>query len=871
VEDEADHSGEYASFSSLGNRNGHGNGNGNGNGNGANTSGEQSYDYAAEESLVRRAQMAQKGSGGGVGGHARRVSDTTARRRKGREGDLPYRPGEEDEVYSDDSGGEGEGIVRGGALDARADTRGKRAEKGEGYLGMGLGLQPRARRKGRRSGDVSYAEGESEEEHENENGMGNLDLRGHSPFAASMVNGNARSPTPASLIRAITPQVNRRSPMPMPQTPSRRRQPPTSRTVVTNLLHGVVTALRFVVDLVSSLLNALVVHPIRTAFGSGKSIVRTARRDWWKYILGLVVLSLLIRLADRPWRSTGKYTAPEVPPSSMDELISRLTQIEQALSSLSASSNALERADAEGRGERETITSRVGELESSIAQERRHREVTRTEGQKGFQDIRGEVEGLRSEVRSLVSRVTEQEKGVSSARSAAQTLVAVGKEVEALKARVGAVEQDVRDALDDGRMRRALERILPSEMPVRVNKGGSIDVDPAFWTEMKRVLIGRGEVESMVRNVIGSAGGAQGGNGGDREASQGIREEELEAWGERLVAKKTKDGAIISRSDFLRLLDAEVTNLRQVMEDMSRKAPAPAPPSSGKSSTPSTVTIKSSKGDDLTSLLQGLIDAALLRYSKDTIARPDYALFSAGGRVVPSITTDTLVMRRSGAFGRYVLGKKDVEGLPPARALHPDNSVGSCWPFKGNQGQLGVLLSRRAVVCDVTIEHAPSEVAHDVSTAPRNVEVVSDTAQTALPGKIMPRKSSRGADARSLPVSILTRRSGDWSKAPRTRPTSRSISQRTLLQSESTAVIPHSVHLEQVTRVNADSRALAGRLSLLRRTTSSLPMSRTTHRSLIMSRRSRSIRRSSTSGWTSGSSFSECRVTGARISLVCTG
>jgi SUN domain-containing protein 1/2 len=107
-------------------------------------SGEQSYDYAAEDSIVRRAQMSQKGSGGG--GHARRVSDTTARRRKGREGDMPYRPGEEDEVYSDDSGGEGEGIVRGGALDARADTRGKRAEKGEGYLGMGLGLQPRARR-----------------------------------------------------------------------------------------------------------------------------------------------------------------------------------------------------------------------------------------------------------------------------------------------------------------------------------------------------------------------------------------------------------------------------------------------------------------------------------------------------------------------------------------------------------------------------------------------------------------------------------------------------------------------------------------------------------------------------------------------------
>jgi hypothetical protein len=124
--------------------------------------------------------------------------------------------------------------------------------------------------------------------------------------------------------------------------------------------------------------------------------------------------------------------------------------------------------------------------------------------------------------------------------------------------------------------------------------------------------------------------------------------------------------------------------------------------------------------------VQDMIDAALLRYSKDTLARTDYALFTAGGRVVPSITSDTLVLKPVSALSKWLGGKRDVEGRPPATALHPDTSVGSCWPFQGGQGQLGVLLSRRAVITEITVEHAAKELALDVSTAPKAIEVVSE-------------------------------------------------------------------------------------------------------------------------------------------------
>jgi SUN domain-containing protein 1/2 len=135
--------------------------------------------------------------------------------------------------------------------------------------------------------------------------------------------------------------------------------------------------------------------------------------------------------------------------------------------------------------------------------------------------------------------------------------------------------------------------------------------------------------------------------------------------------------------------------------------------------------LKSSGGSDPTPLLHDMITAALLKYSKDTLALPDYALFTAGARIVPSITTDTLVMRSANVLERTLLGRKNVEGRSPATALHPDISVGNCWPFKGDQAQLGVLLTRRIVVTAITIEHASKDVALDVSTAPREVQVVS--------------------------------------------------------------------------------------------------------------------------------------------------
>ena len=52
--------------------------------------------------------------------------------------------------------------------------------------------------------------------------------------------------------------------------------------------------------------------------------------------------------------------------------------------------------------------------------------------------------------------------------------------------------------------------------------------------------------------------------------------------------------------------------------------------------------IKSSDGTDVTALIADLVDSATSIRSKDTIAKPDYALHSGGARIIPSLTTQRL-------------------------------------------------------------------------------------------------------------------------------------------------------------------------------------------------------------------------------------
>ena len=140
----------------------------------------------------------------------------------------------------------------------------------------------------------------------------------------------------------------------------------------------------------------------------------------------------------------------------------------------------------------------------------------------------------------------------------------------------------------------------------------------------------------------------------------------------------------------------------------------------------STVTIKSTDGHDITALIHQMVDSVTSNWSKDVLARPDFALHSAGAHIIPSLTSATYSISPEGVFGKaagFITGSGYASGLSPINALHPHNYAGRCWPFEGTEGQLGVKLARRTYISDITIDHVAKEVAFDLRSTPRQMEV----------------------------------------------------------------------------------------------------------------------------------------------------
>ncbi|KAI0264452.1 hypothetical protein BC834DRAFT_956783 [Gloeopeniophorella convolvens] len=138
------------------------------------------------------------------------------------------------------------------------------------------------------------------------------------------------------------------------------------------------------------------------------------------------------------------------------------------------------------------------------------------------------------------------------------------------------------------------------------------------------------------------------------------------------------------------------------------------------------LSIKAPDGQDVTELLGHLVDTAMTRYSKDTLAKTDFALHSGGASVIPSLTSDTLEIKPQGFRQQLigiVTGNGYAIGRSPITALHHETHSGHCWPFPSDQGQLGVLLAHPVRIEEISIDHVARDVALDMRSAPRKMEV----------------------------------------------------------------------------------------------------------------------------------------------------
>ncbi|KAG6332918.1 hypothetical protein ID866_6171 [Astraeus odoratus] len=168
---------------------------------------------------------------------------------------------------------------------------------------------------------------------------------------------------------------------------------------------------------------------------------------------------------------------------------------------------------------------------------------------------------------------------------------------------------------------------------------------------------------------------------------------------------------------------------KQSVKVPARSSDKPAWWSNTKSgvTTDSGLVIKANDGSDVTSLISQLVNSAVTRVStQDIVSRADFALHSAGARPIPHLTSYTLEMRPTTFRGRvlsWMTGHGREVGRSPITALHQDTHSGMCWPMSGDSGQLGVALASPALISDFTIDHLAKEVAFDLRTAPRDMEV----------------------------------------------------------------------------------------------------------------------------------------------------
>ncbi|KAJ8085749.1 hypothetical protein PM082_004567 [Marasmius tenuissimus] len=94
--------------------------------------------------------------------------------------------------------------------------------------------------------------------------------------------------------------------------------------------------------------------------------------------------------------------------------------------------------------------------------------------------------------------------------------------------------------------------------------------------------------------------------------------------------------------------------------------------------------------------------------------RPDYALASNGGRIVPHLSSPTNGYTRM-SLSEWLLyevrgySHKHLDIVPPTAVIASYVHAGVCWSFEGSQGHLGVSLRRLINVTHVTFHHPPVE------------------------------------------------------------------------------------------------------------------------------------------------------------------
>ncbi|EFP82824.2 uncharacterized protein PGTG_09792 [Puccinia graminis f. sp. tritici CRL 75-36-700-3] len=147
-----------------------------------------------------------------------------------------------------------------------------------------------------------------------------------------------------------------------------------------------------------------------------------------------------------------------------------------------------------------------------------------------------------------------------------------------------------------------------------------------------------------------------------------------------------------------------------------------------------------------------VVKDALRQYSREQIGQQDFALYSGGARIIPSLTSKTYQVEMKGMKAIFISfwtgAPRIISGRGPIAALSPEIEAGMCWSISGSTGQLGVSLARRILVTSVSVEHISTLSAYEIDSSPKEMEVCPEipelySTQSSLKSTTITHKSNR--------------------------------------------------------------------------------------------------------------------------------
>ncbi|CAO1627157.1 unnamed protein product [Sympodiomycopsis kandeliae] len=465
-------------------------------------------------------------------------------------------------------------------------------------------------------------------------------------------------------------------------------------------------------------------------------------------------------------RSHFKPPADLPPPSDFEAFVQRLVSLESNVGSLSSATSSLldSQSDWTRRlGKLELSSETLMKLAGQIGDRQRSDQDRLQSKLKELEDVGS---SLRKQHEQLERQLASVESSTKQDRQKVQEqLFTLQKDVKRNEGEIArvltvAIQADkiANEAKDH--LRPLLEMNLPAQLPVKIDsRSGKPVIEGWFYEALKGVLGPTKAGEGLVPSTF------------DWNTFQLSNEASLR----ELIGQESRNVfdtqrakySILSRSDFLDLLSKELDGMKGVLEekfnenaqglqnDILSKVRSQQQMYEDSGSWPTKKTgskggvvdssagslpgvddislshIQTKDGSDATGAILTLIDAALESYSADRINRPDYALFSAGGRIIPSLTSPTYEFSHpKGPVKKKYLpwtstAVETYSGRTPVHALHPDNSPGMCWSFKGSIGQLGIRLSKPIVISDISIDHPSLSILPEGGgdTAPREISI----------------------------------------------------------------------------------------------------------------------------------------------------